>query len=184
MQYLHIFFVVQVECMELPKVIMVKFHEIVLCAHSSTSQLPEQCPLESLVDHLISFAALNSAKAPTYNNDESRSAFEGAVTFCTNTLGPNVVPPIGGFPQQSQQNQGRTSIQCTPSKDCFSSAVCPLSAAEQPKTQVHDSSPSPPPPQRQQTPVRARSETPTADNGRKREACVVTLSSDDDDDVR
>ena len=58
--------------------------------------MPEQCQLNALVDHIITFAALNSDKGPTYNNEESRKAFEGAIIFCTNTLGPGAVPPVGG----------------------------------------------------------------------------------------
>ena len=62
---------------------------------SQSSQLPEQCQLNALVDHIITFAALNSDKGHIYNNEESRKAFEGAIIFCSNTLGPGAVPPFG-----------------------------------------------------------------------------------------
>ena len=78
----------------------------------SLSQLPEQCQLNALVDHIITFAALNSDKGPTYNNEESRKAFEGAIVFCSNTLGPGVVPPIGGGGPQNKDEatKGRATF--------------------------------------------------------------------------
>ena len=66
--------------------------------------MPEQCQLNALVDHIITFAALNSHKGPTYNNEESRSAFEGAIDYCTSS--GQIVPPVGGgAPQQKTEEQ-------------------------------------------------------------------------------
>ena len=63
------------------------------------------------MDHIITFAALNSHKGPTYNNEESRSAFEGAIRFCTES--GQIVPPVGGgTPQQKteEQTKGKAMI--------------------------------------------------------------------------
>ena len=70
--------------------------------------MPEQCQLNALVDHIFTFAALNSDKGPTYNNEESRKAFEGAIIFCSNTLGPGKVPPIGGGGEEPQNKDEPT----------------------------------------------------------------------------
>ena len=63
------------------------------------------------MDHIITFAALNSHKGPTYNNEESRSAFEGAIDYCTSS--GQIVPPVGGgAPQQKteEQTKGKAMI--------------------------------------------------------------------------
>ena len=80
--------------------------------------MPEQCQLNALVDHIITFAALNSDKGPTYNNVESRTAFEGAIDYCTNS--GQIVPPVGGgAPQQKTEEE-------TKGKALFIEASCTI----------------------------------------------------------
>ena len=70
------------------------------------------------MDHVITFAALNSDKGPTYNNEESRSAFEGAIDYCTSS--GQIVPPVGGgAPQQKTEEE-------TKGKALFIEASCTI----------------------------------------------------------